>query len=370
MRSSWVRMMLPPSAALAVALLVYAVHANATTAALLLIALVLVSALFFGSAAALFCSIVSFTLLNFLFIPPVYTFRIAGTENLVAILTFLGTALIVGQLSSRARTRAEEAEANRRRAEDLYHQLKQANEQVAESEILRRSEQVKSAILDAVTHDLKTPLTSIKAAATTLLANVDSSIGDRSSQQQMRDLMTVIDEETDRLNRFIDAMVELARIQSGAIAPAEEPVSMQEIIEVAMARAVNILAKHRVQVRADEELPLLRVNPEAIAEVVYVLLENAAKYSNPYSFIHLAARQTSEDEVEVSVEDEGIGIPEDARDKVFERFFRVGHREGSGMGLAIARGLVELHGGSIWVEGRRNGRGAAFKFRLPVRQHA
>src|SRR5216117_112347 len=144
-------------------------HANLTTTALVLVLVVTVSAIAWGSGPALITALLSVFCFNYFFIPPIHTFTIAEPQNWIAFVVFVATAVAVGQLSSRARNRAEEAEARRIEIERLYRQLTEAFDRASEAETLRRSEQLKTALLDAVTHDLRTPLTSIKASVTTLL---------------------------------------------------------------------------------------------------------------------------------------------------------------------------------------------------------
>ena len=142
---------------------------NATTVALAFLLVVLLVALFWGSRPALLASVLGMFCFNFFFLPPLYTLTIAHAENWVALIVFFTTALAVGQLSARAKQRAEEAESRKREVESLYTQLQAAFERESEAEAIKRSERLKSALLDAVTHDLRTPLTSIKASITTLI---------------------------------------------------------------------------------------------------------------------------------------------------------------------------------------------------------
>jgi two-component system sensor histidine kinase KdpD len=192
-------------------------HFNATTVALALLLNVLFIATRWGSLPALLASILAMLCFNFFFLPPFATFTIAATDNWVALLAFLITAVTAGQLSASAKRRAEEAETGRREIERLYAELRDAFERASHAEALRQSEKLKSALLDAVTHDLRTPLTSIKASITTLLdeARDEPPVPlDRDSRVEM---MEVIDEESDRLNRFINGLIELARIEAPSL---------------------------------------------------------------------------------------------------------------------------------------------------------
>jgi two-component system sensor histidine kinase KdpD len=233
--------------------------------------------------------------------------------------------------------------------------------------MLRRSEKMKTALLDAVTHDLRTPLTSIKASVTTLLG--EESAG-RISHEGRRELLEVMDEEADRLNRFIEEMTELARIEAGRLLLERAAAPADEILNNAIERASKILAGHEVVVEIGTGLPPLDVDAVAISAVVFELLENAAKYSPAGSRIEVRARAVDAKTAEISVADAGRGIPAELRDRVFEKFFRVDEargreRQGFGLGLAIARGIVEAHGHHIWARSGQYGRGAVVAFTVP-----
>lgn len=352
-------------------LIVLRSHVNLTTVALTLVVAILLCALYWGSGPALAASVLGLLAFNYFFIPPIHTWVIRDPENWVAFVAFTITAVTVGQLSSRARRKAEEAEARRLQIERLYEELRKAFEQASEAETLRRSERLKTALLDAVTHDLRTPLTSIKAAATTLLGNTAAG-GSSIDEEGRRELLSVIDEESDRLNRFVEEMMELAQIEGGHLLLRRAPTAAAEIVNAALDRAAAVLAPHPVEVAIEERLPLLQVDAASIAAVVFELLENAARYSPPGAPITVRARARV-DEVEIAVEDKGAGIAPEYRERVFEKFFRAPHppgdKQGFGVGLAIARGIVEAHGGKITVESNHD-RGSVLRFTVPCERAA
>src|SRR4051794_26900270 len=182
-------------------------HVNATTVALAFLLDVLFIATWSGSVPALVTSILAMLCFNFFFLPPFGTFTIAARDNWIALAAFLITALTAGQMSAQAKKSAEEAENRRLEIERLYEELRDGFERASHAEALRQSEKLKSALLDAVTHDLRTPLASVKASITTLLDEVRGSgngeqrvVLDRDSRLEM---MEVIDQESDRLNQFI-----------------------------------------------------------------------------------------------------------------------------------------------------------------------
>jgi two-component system sensor histidine kinase KdpD len=353
-------------------------HINATTVALGLLLVVLFVATVWGARPAVAASLLGVLCFNFFFIPPVGTFNVAVPGNWIALVAFLITAVTVGQLSGRAKRRAEEAEASRVEIEHLYTELRDAFERASHAEALRQSEKLKSALLDAVSHDIRTPLTSIKASVTTLLdearARADGGPPIALDAESRRDMLEVIDEESDRLSRFVEGLIELARIEAGEMRLRRGWGSVEEIVATALARAVALTRGRRVEVNVEDDLPVVRVDPRAVGEVIYSLVDNAAKYSPPGASIRILARRGGSEMIRIAVEDEGQGIPASLRERVFDKFYRAtrdgdaaGRQPpGTGMGLAIARGIVEAHGGNIWIEDGDGGKGTRFVFTLPI----
>jgi K+-sensing histidine kinase KdpD len=327
-------------------------YLNPTEVALTLVLIVLFASTLFGSRAGLAASIAGILCFNFFFLPPFHTLNISGPENWTAFAAFLITALIAGQLSGYARRRAEESEERQREIERLYDELKGAFEKASEAEALRRSEKLKSSLLDAVTHDLRTPLTSIKASVTTLLDDEGKTELDDESRNEF---LEIINEETDRLNEFIEGMVGIAKVEAGAMHHHRAESSVEEIIANAVQRARSQTADHQVDVEVAHFLSKLNVDPVSISEVIFTLIDNAAKYSEKGTTIRIASH-AEKTKIRIEVEDQGRGISLADREKIFDKFFRVSnmdiHQTGSGLGLglAIARGIVESQGGRIWVE--------------------
>jgi K+-sensing histidine kinase KdpD len=330
---------------------------NSTTIALgYLLVAVLVST-FFQRWAALASAILAALAFNYFFLPPYYTLTIAEPQNWVALFVFLAVAVTVGHLSATSNKRRAEAE-------HLYKELEEAFDAASEAEALRRSEKLKTSLLDAVTHDFRTPLTSIKASVTMLIENNQLPREQRNLDQHSRgELLQVINEESDRLNTFVESMVELARFQSGGKGLNQSSVAPEEIV-IKAARRARSLPNHNLRSEIEPDLPPVSVDSRAVVEALYNLVENAAKYSPAGSAIHIAAARHNGD-VRFSIEDEGPGIPASERESVFERYYRGDKSEGGlGMGLAIVRGIIEAHGGRIWVESGK--KGARFVFDLPA----
>jgi len=353
---------------------------NPTTAALAFLLVILFVATAWGSRPAVLASLVGVVSFNFFFLPPFGTLTIRDPDNWIAFVAFMITALTAGQLSARAKHRAEEAEEAKREIERLYHELQDTFERSSQAKALKQSERLKTALLDAVTHDLRTPLTSIKASVTTLLDDLNAqarretraSLGD----EGRKEMLEVINEESDRLDRFIEGLTKLARIDAGEMQLRRQWSSIAEVITVALKRAEPRTRANQIEVWIEDELPAVRIDEHAVAEVVYTLVDNAAKYSPPETTIRVRAAPGDNETMKLSVEDEGPGISTGTRERVFDKFFRamrdgdIGDRKsGSGMGLAIARGIVEAHGGRIWIEDADGHPGAKFVVELPTGDH-
>jgi len=223
-------------------------------------------------------------------------------------------------------------------------------------------ERLRSALLDSVTHEFRTPLTSIKASVTTLLSSATL------DDQGRRELLTVMDEETDRLNRLVGEAAEMAQLDAGMFQLDLQPHSLQDALQPALEDARLPLENHPVEVMAAADLPNLRMDAPRIREVLMHLLENAGKYSPPGSPIKITA-EVKDGRVVVSVADRGPGIDSFEQSLIFEKFYRGQNQRytapGTGMGLAIAKVIVEAHGGTIGVVSQL-GSGSVFSFSLPI----
>ena len=338
---------------------------NDTTVALVFIFVIVLMSTFFDWAAAITASALAAFAFNFFFLEPHYTLSVDDPENWISLVVFLTVAVTVGHLS---------ATSNRRRAEAerLYNEIEDAFEKASAAEGLKRSEQLKSALLDAVTHDFRTPLTSIKASATMLIEDNEFGTREKKLDRHARsELLNVIEQETDRLNTFVESMVGVARFQSGNSELKLSHVTAEEIIVKAAKRSKEIQRSHKVVSNITPGIPPIAVDSRFIVEAVYNLIDNAAKYSPPGTRIGISAL-SHDGKVRFEVEDEGPGIPLEERDSVFKKFYRgepaTGRPHGMGMGLAIVRGIVEAHGGEIWVEPGK--KGAKFVFDLPATNDA
>lgn len=237
-----------------------------------------------------------------------------------------------------------------------------AVEKLSKAEASRESEKLRSAILDSVTHEFRTPLTSIKASVTTMLADANLDLSQR------HELLTIIDEEADQLNHLIGEAAEMAQLDANQVELHREPHDVSEAIERALEEVKQRLTDHPVDVRVLGNLPLLSIDLDRIASVLVQLLENAAKYSPAASPICITA-ETNDGKVTVSVADRGPGIDDFEQALIFDKFYRGKNEryriQGTGLGLAIAKAVVEAHGGAIGVTSQL-GHGSVFYFTVPV----
>ncbi len=235
-------------------------------------------------------------------------------------------------------------------------------EKLTKAEAARESDRLRSVLLDSVTHEFRTPLTAIKASAETLLSDAEL------DKPQRKDLLTVINEESDRLNRLIGEAAEVAQLDSHQLELRFEPHQLREAVDAAINESRLALQNHTVPITIPDDLPRVRMDIDRITEVLVHLLDNAGKYSPPGTPIQVTG-EFRDGEIVTSVADHGPGIDDVEQEMIFEKFYRGRNQrtsiQGTGMGLAIARAIVELHGGKIGVTSQV-GRGSLFYFSLPA----
>ena len=238
----------------------------------------------------------------------------------------------------------------------------QAIENVGKAEAAHENEKLRSAILDSVAHEFRTPLTAIKASATSLLSG-------GLDEKQQHELLTVINEETDRMDDLVEETTEMARLESNQVELDRTPHDIRRVIDRALQSAKKALDTHSVELEISNQLTPVEIDFELVVNVLQQLLENAAKYSSPQSPIHVSAENTGS-EVVLSVADCGPGIDELEQSLIFDKFYRGKDKrysvQGTGMGLAIAKAVVEAHGGTIRVTSQL-GQGSVFSFSLPLK---
>ena len=446
---------------------------NATTIALTyLLAIVAVSTAW-GLTVAVVMSIAAMLSFNYNFLPPIGKLTVADPQNWVALFAFLAVAVLVSQLSNRAKQKAEDASARRREIEKLYlfsqgllefgnviqlqnripsqiveifevgaaallladkqkvyrsgpvvpqldvESLKanvlreeplidaatslsfmpvrmgmrsfgsigitgtvltrqtlesigtltavaieraRAVEQLGQTEAAREGERLRTALLDSVTHALRTPLTSIKASVTNLLSNPNVSTAQRA------ELLTIVNEETDRLNRLVGEAGEMAQLDAGEVELNLAPHAIGDVIHAALEQTVKSLCGREVRMNVAANLPNVSVDLKRITDALVQLIDNAHRYSPADQPITITA-EAAGDFVVTSVADRGAGIDEQEQALIFEKFYRGKDQrfqvQGTGMGLPIAKAIIEAHRGTISLTSQR-GHGSVFSFTLPV----
>ncbi|PYX24521.1 MAG: sensor histidine kinase [Acidobacteria bacterium] len=237
-----------------------------------------------------------------------------------------------------------------------------AVENLSRTEAARESEQLRSVLLDSVTHEFRTPLTAIKASVTSLLS------GSELAPEQQRELLTVINEESDRLNRLVGEAAEMAQLDANKVELELGPHSIREALDAAIEGSRNILGTHPIEIRLPGDLPKVRMDEARIKEVLMQLLENAAKYSPADAPIQITGEVRNR-QLMTSVSDRGAGIDDFEQALIFDKFYRGRNQrmmvQGTGMGLAIAKAIIEAHHGTIGVTSQL-GHGSVFYFTLPL----
>jgi len=342
-------------------------HVPVLSLAVLYLLAIIPVAVAWGIVYAVGVSVGSMLCFNFFFLPPLYTLTLQDTRNWFALLVFLVTAVVVSELASRSRRRAEEAEA----ALGALRELTQERERMAaererlaaealEAEALRRSDAMKTALLRAVSHDLQSPLMAILTSAGAL-AHGEISL----AEEDRRELTETILAEAERLARLVRNLLELSRLQAGAASPEPGDWPVDDLVLQALD---GVEAGSRVEVvLPEDDSPLVHADLHQVERVVANLVENAVRYSPADEPVRVQVRETGS-EVLVRVVDHGPGIPPDEAERIFQPFQRgslTGPIRGAGLGLAIARGFAEANGGRVWVESHA-GQGATFVLALPL----
>lgn len=328
-----------------VAALGRSVFALADTVMLYLVAITIVAARF-ERAPSLVAALLSVACYDFFFIPPYYTFQVADLHHTLTFAMMFGASILVSGLTQRIRRQEEE--------------VRKRDEHNAALALRARTEEMRASLLSAVSHDLRTPLAVITGAATTLRDDAESV-----REPARTELVSTICEEAERLERLVGNLLHMTRIEAGGAAIKREWVPVEELVVSAMARLEGPLAARRVATKLPESLPLVSVDPVLFEQVFLNLLENAVKYTPSTAAIEIEGRR-ADDRVVIDVMDQGPGFSPGDEDRIFEKFYRgTAARSGVGLGLAICRGIVEAHGGTITAKNREGG-GGAFRITIPV----
>lgn len=336
------------------------------TPALLLVLPVVATGVVGGRRSAVATAVVAAGAFNVAFIRPYWTLKVAVVDDAVALAVFVAVAATIGTLVAReaerrrdAEQRAEEMRALYNAYESVVADRERLTEETNRLAVLEQVDQQRSALLRSVSHDLRTPLATIRAVTSDLR---DGAAYDPVTRDELFDLVS---DEAERLDRIVSNLLDLSRIEAGALRPNRQAVVLAEMVAHRVDRLRRLFRQVRVQVDVLPGLPLLDADYTQLDQVLTNLLENAARHSPRRSTVRVGARVLQQ-MVEVWVEDEGTGIPAFERDRIFEPFRTGQGSTSTGVGLAICRAIVEAHGGTISVHGAVGG-GTQFRFTVPIR---
>ncbi|HEX2699902.1 MAG TPA: ATP-binding protein [Acidimicrobiales bacterium] len=337
------------------------------TPALLLVVPVVAGAVFGGRRAALVTAAVAAALYNVAFLRPYWTVKVAIVEDAVALGVFAAVAGVVGTLVAREEARrrtvdlaTEELSSLHNRYEVVEAERERLAEEANRLAVLEQVDHQRSAMLRSVSHDLRTPLATIRAVTS------DLGGGAAYDEATKQELLALVGDEAERLDRIVANLLDLSRIEAGGLRPKRQAVALDELVANRVRRLSRLFRQVRVQVDLPDDLPLVDADYTQVDQVLSNLLENAARHAPPRTTVRIDAR-ARDGMVEVTVADEGVGVARFERERIFEPFRRGDGSSSSGVGLAICRAIVEAHGGTIDVEPAPGG-GARFSFTLPVRR--
>lgn len=336
------------------------------TPALVLILPGVIAALLGGRLAAAVVAGATAVAFGVLFLPPFDQWKILDPEDVTAVFVFVLVALAVGELTAREAKRRRQAEARARELEALTLRLERAQQEeqrltgeLDRLAVMAEIDEQRSALLRSVSHDLRTPLATIRAVSSDLQGDTPYDDATRA------ELLGLVSDEAERLDRLVANLLSMSRIEAGSFAPDRQAVVLAELLQAATARLRRVTRDHRLEVDVPTDLPLVDADYTQLDLVVTNLIENATRHSPPRSTIRIGARRQGA-MVQVWVENRGDGVIATERTRIFEAFHRSHGSRSSGIGLAICKAVVEAHGGTIKV-GDNPGGGARFVFTIPVR---
>lgn len=337
--------------------------------ALVLVVPIVVAGLLGGRVAALVVVPAAALAFNVVFIPPHWTLKIDALDDAVALAVFGLVAVVVGTLVAREGERRKSAEERACELQELNRELQAVQrergrlaEEATRAAVLEKVDEQRAALLRSVSHDLRTPLATVRAVVSDLLGGAPY---DDATQAE---LLTLVAEETERLDRLVANLLSLSRIEAGALHPECQAVAMEELVTHTVKRLDRLFDNCQVRIELPGDLPLVDGDHTLLEQVVSNLLENAARHAPPGSKVRVGGREAPKG-VEIWVDDDGAGIAGSDRQRIFEPFRRGEGSSSSGIGLAICKAIVEAHGGRITAHGAPSG-GARLWFSLPTRDDA
>ena len=325
---------------------------------------ILLISIVWGLRLGLLASVASALAFNFFQIPPLHRFTIADEENWVALATFVIVAAVSSSVAGLARAQALEAERRREQADRALEELATLSRErdrmqaeMVEAEALRRSDELKTALLRSISHDLRTPLTSMIASGAALGSATPT-------PEERLELSEAIVAEGERLSRLVENLIDMSRLEAGKAEPHREQVDLAEVLDAAREATAQ---PELVRVAVDRDLPMIEADAAQLERAFANLLENAIRHGGARPV--LVKSSLLGGKIMLRVVDQGPGIPESEWRRIFEPFQRAdpnGGQGGTGLGLAIAKGFVEANGGAIAVESLP-GQGSSFIVSMPCR---
>jgi two-component system sensor histidine kinase KdpD len=271
---------------------------------------------------------------DFFFVPPRYSFSVTDTQYVFTFVVMFIVAIVISHLTLRVHNETRQAE----------------------------KERLRSSLLSSVSHDLRTPLAAIIGSASSLLQSPSAP-----RDHESRELLENIQSEGERLSRLVHNLIETTRLESGVVRLRKEACSLEELVGSALGRLDKLLSGRKVAVDLPHDLPLIELDGVLIEQVFINLLENAARHTPAKTPIELSAK-VEKGLLRVDVADRGPGLARDVLEQVFEKFYHAkSSSAGAGLGLAICRAVINVHGGRIWADNRKDG-GAVFSFTLPIKE--
>jgi K+-sensing histidine kinase KdpD len=359
----WLGLLTALAAVVAGTLLVYPLKSAAPVVSLGVVFLpaILLISIVWGLRLGLLTALASAIAFNFFHIPPLHRFTIATEQNWVALIAFAIVALASSAVAGLARAQAVEAERRRDQADRALAELAALSRErdrmqaeMVEAEALRRSDELKTALLRSISHDLRTPLTSMIASGAALGSATPTA-------EERAELSEAIVAEGERLSRLVENLLDMSRLEAGKAEPRREQTDLAEVLEAAREA---VAGSRLVSLAFDPRLPVVEADPAQLERAFANLLENAIRHGGGHP-VKVTSRLAG-GKIAVRVVDQGPGIPEGERGRIFEPFQHgAANGAGSGLGLAIARGFVEANGGEIGVESLP-GQGSSFVVSLPL----
>ncbi len=286
-----------------------------------------------GQGPAIVTSILSVLSFDFFLVPPYLTLSVAGIQYIFTFVAFLIVGVVVSTLASKTR------------------------EQV----IQRQTEKLQTALLNSISHDLKTPLASITGSLTALLDN-DSSLDDTTRKE----LLETAFEESDRLNRLVGNLLDMTRMEAGALKINRKPCELRDVLGASLEQLKEKIKSRNIRIDIPRDFPEILMDFSFMMKVFFNLIDNALKYSSADTPIDIKATMI-QDKIKIEIKDQGVGIPKGDLKRIFDKFYRVERPKavtGTGLGLSICRGIIEVHGGEISAQNNPDG-GATFIITIP-----